>query len=87
VALVEPNALNPLMALFGLTKSEEKGTLRFTPRYLKSLGRSAGLKLRRFSTQGLVLPNKTPRAILPLLRQLDIPNPMAFYHVAVFDVA
>jgi ubiquinone/menaquinone biosynthesis C-methylase UbiE len=86
VVLVEPNTLNPLMALFGLLVSRERGTLRFTARYLKELGRKADLRIRKFSTQGMVVPNKTPTLAVALLRQIDVPNPMGFYHVAVFDV-
>ncbi len=86
VVLVEPNALNPLMALFGLVVRRERGTLRFTPGYLKGLGREAGLALRRFSTQGMIVPNKTPEPALPLLRRVDRPSPAGFYHVAIFDV-
>lgn len=86
VVLIEPNSVNPLMFLFGLVKKEERGTLKFTPRYLKVLGREAGLRLRSFSTQGTVVPNKTPSAVLPLLRAIDRPSLLGFYHVAVFDV-
>lgn len=86
VVLVEPNALNPLMALFGLVVRRERGTLRFTAGYLKGLGRGAGLDLRRFSTQGMIVPNKTPEPALALLRRVDVPTPVGFYHVAIFDV-
>ena len=86
MVLVEPNTLNPFMALFGLLVARERGTLKFTARYLRKLGRLAELRLRRFSTQGMVVPNKTPKTALPFLRRVDVPNPVGFYHVAVFDV-
>ncbi len=86
VVLLEPNALNPLMFAFGVVKREERGTLKFTPPYLKGLGKRAGLRLRAFSTQGMVLPNKTPEKLLPVFKAIDRPNPMGFYHVAIFDV-
>lgn len=86
VVLIEPNSVNPLMFLFGLAKKEERGTLKFTSRYLKELGERAGLELRSFSTQGAVVPNKTPSALLPLLRIVERPNLLGFYHVAVFEV-
>ena len=86
VVLVEPNTLNPFMALFGLLKTNERGTLKFTPRYVRELGRLAKLRMRGFSTQGMVVPNKTPEPVVPLLKWLDVPNPIGFYHVAVFDV-
>ncbi|MFO7586835.1 MAG: class I SAM-dependent methyltransferase [Gemmatimonadota bacterium] len=87
VALIEPNALNPAMLGFGLLKREERGSIRFTPRYLRTLGGESGLRLRRFVTQGTILPNRTPCMLLPLLRPLDFPQPFAFYNVAVFDAA
>ncbi len=86
VVIIEPNALNPLMALFGAVAPRERGTLKFTARYTRELGGDANLKLRVFATQGAVVPNKTPEPALPLLRWLDAPNPLGFYHVAVFDV-
>jgi hypothetical protein len=86
VVLIEPNAHNPLMFLFGLAKAEERGTLKFTASYLKHLGSQAGLVLRAFTTQGSVLPNKTPSAALPLVRLLDGRSWLGYYHVAVFDV-
>jgi ubiquinone/menaquinone biosynthesis C-methylase UbiE len=86
VVLIEPNALNPLMALFGAVVPRERGTLKFTARYTRGLGDRAKLRLRAFATQGAVVPNKTPESALPLLRHFDAPNPLGLYHVAVFDV-
>ncbi len=86
VVLIEPNASNPLMALFGAVAPGERGTLKFTARYTRELGDLANLRLRAFATQGAVVPNKTPVSALRLLRFLDAPHPLGFYHVAVFDV-
>jgi len=86
VVLIEPNALNPAMLLLGIFKKEERGVVKFTPWYLRRLGRTGGMRLRRFVTQGSILPNKTPQALLPLLRQLDAAQPFAFYNLAVFDI-
>jgi ubiquinone/menaquinone biosynthesis C-methylase UbiE len=86
VILIEPNVQNPLMAAFGLIKREEWGTLKFNSRYLKRLGDRAGLLLRIHRAQGSVVPNKTPRALLPLLSRFDGASPIGFYHVAIFDV-
>ena len=86
VVLLELNALNPLMFLFGLLKKEERGTLKFVPSYLKDLGRDAGLRSRAFTSQGMVLPNKTPKTALPLFEAIDMQWPLGFYHVAIFDV-
>jgi SAM-dependent methyltransferase len=86
VVLLEPNAINPLMFAFGVLKREERGSLKFTPAYLKSLGRKAGMELRRFATHGSVVPNKTPTPLLPILRVVDYPNPLGFYNIAIFDI-
>ena len=86
VVLIEPNALNPLMYAFGLIRPEERGSLKFTAKYLKRLGHDVGLRLRSFATQGAVLPNKAPTFALPLLNRIDGCWRLGFYHVAVFDV-
>jgi hypothetical protein len=85
VVLLESNAINPLMFLFGVLKKPERGTLKFTSRYLKSLGQNAGLSLRAFAEQGFVLPNKTPRFALRALSAMDGKNPLGFYLLGVFD--
>lgn len=86
VVLLEPNALNPAMFLFGLLKRAERGALKFTPRYLRALGRGVGLRLRATTVIGAVLPNRTPAAALPLVRRLERPFPLGFYTIAIFDV-
>lgn len=86
VVLLEPNAINPLMYLFGLLKKEERGTLKFTPGYLRRLGLDAGMRLRAFATQGTILPNKTPAALVPMLKPVERSWPLGFYNIAVFDV-
>ena len=85
VVLVEPNAMNPLMFAFGVGKPAERGTLKFTRRYVRKLGEQAGLKARRMVTQGAVLPNKTPSLLVSPVSRLEIPNPFGFYHIAIFE--
>ncbi len=86
VVLVEPNALNPLMFLFGALVKEERGMLRFTPGYLRRLAGSAGLGVRRLVSQGAILPNKTPAWALSFLKAFDGVWPLGFYHIAVLDI-
>lgn len=86
VVLIEPNALNPAMMLFGLLKPEERGVVKFVPSYLRRLGKSSGMRLRRFVTQGAVVPNRTPAGMLRLLRLFDRPLPFGLYSIAMFDV-
>jgi SAM-dependent methyltransferase len=86
VVVVEPNIQNPLMLAFGLLRREERGSLKFSSRYVRRLGQAAGLRLRSYAAQGSVVPNRTPLWLLPLLARLDGRSPLGFYHVAVFDV-
>ena len=85
VVIIEPNAANPLMFLFGAVVPEERGTLRFTSGFMRQLAEEAGLKLRQLVTHGTILPNKTPTAVLPIFKSLDLAWPLGFYHVAVLD--
>jgi SAM-dependent methyltransferase len=83
VIISEPNRNNPLMFLFGLLKKEERGTLRFSLRYMKQLVERSGLGLIGTSQSGIVLPNKTPNWLLPLLKMLDGEYPFAFYNIII----
>lgn len=71
------------MFAFGLIKSVERGTLRFNRDYLAKLAGKAGLKVLDIATMGLVLPNRTPKVLLPFFKVLDGKYPMGFYNVMV----
>ncbi|MCA9662620.1 MAG: class I SAM-dependent methyltransferase [Myxococcales bacterium] len=86
VVLLEPNALNPAMLLFGLAKRAERGVVRFSPGYLRSLGLGVGMRLRASTSFGGVLPNRTPRVLVPVARLLERPLPLGLYTIAIFDV-
>jgi SAM-dependent methyltransferase len=87
VVLLEPNALNPLMFMFVLIRPEERAATKFTPQYLRDLGRNQGLALRAFASLGAIVPNQTPTSLLPALRRIDgkYPLPLGFYNIAIFD--
>jgi SAM-dependent methyltransferase len=85
VALIEPNARNPLMFLFALLKREEHGALKFSARYVQNLGSSSGLRLRASTTQGSILPNKTPGFVVPWLAPLERSHPLGFYTISLFE--
>src|SRR3989344_4263324 len=53
VVVIEPNRNNPLMALFGLLKKEEHGSLVFSRSYLDKLLFSTGLKIIKSCSFGL----------------------------------
>ncbi len=85
VVLSEPNRNNPLMFMFGIIKKEERGTLRFSLRYMQRLIERAGLRLICASNIGIILPNKTPSFLLPPLRHLDGEFAFAFYNIIVSE--
>lgn len=60
VIAIEPNRNNPLMALFGIVKKEERGTLDFSRSYLRGLFVSAGLRIADETSFGLLTPNRMP---------------------------
>ncbi len=60
VVAIEPNRNNPLMALFGLLKKEEHGTLDFSLNYLRRLIESTDLKVLDVTSFGLLTPNRMP---------------------------
>jgi ubiquinone/menaquinone biosynthesis C-methylase UbiE len=70
LVLVEPNALNPLMALFSCLVPEERGTLRFTPRYLKKRIQREGLHILANYSYGFDMPNRWPVSCLQIVRLL-----------------
>lgn len=85
VVISEPNRNNPLMFLFGLLKKEERGTLKFSLRYMKHLVERTGMGLIGASQRGIVLPNKTPDWLLPVLKRLDGEYPFAFYNIIISE--
>ena len=85
VVISEPNRNNPLMFMFGLLKKTERGTLRFSLRYMQRLIEKAGLRLIRASNMGIILPNKTPGFLLSILKQLDGEFAFAFYNIVISE--
>ncbi len=85
VALIEPNALNPVMFGFSLLVPAERGGLRSTSGYLERLLRGAGLRVKRIWTTGMISQNHTPGFLLPLLRRFDFDFPLGEYHVLVAE--
>jgi len=60
VVFIEPNRNNPLMALFGLIKKEERGLLSFSRSYLNGLVSQSGLEIKNSISFGLITPNRMP---------------------------
>ncbi len=83
VVLSEPNRDNPLMFMFGLLKKAERGTLSFSLSYLRQLVERAGLRTIGASRMGIILPNITPRCLLPAFKQIDGEYLLGFYNIVV----
>ena len=83
VVISEPNRNNPLMFAFGLIKSVERGSLKFSCHYLTELATKAKLHPLCLATMGSIVPNKTPMSLLWFFKLIDGQFPMAFYNVMV----
>lgn len=83
VIIVEPNAANPPMWLFGLLRRAERGTLRSSRGYLRDLVESAGLEIMFLHSTGMITQNLTPQWMIPFLRPFDRLSPFGAYTVVV----
>jgi SAM-dependent methyltransferase len=83
VVLSEPNRNNPAILALGLVKREERWSLRFTAKFLRSLAERAGLHVLAYETSGFVTPNRMPRFITTLATKFTAPNPLAAYSIVV----
>lgn len=63
----EPNRINPGHIVLGLTRENERQSLRFTPGHVRRLVTAAGARIALHVRGGLLFPNITP---LPLARLL-----------------
>jgi SAM-dependent methyltransferase len=76
VVLFEPNRINPGQLVYGLIRSEERGTLRFTTSYLREIAQLAGLRVDHLANVGWIFPNMTPPPLLGLLLRLPFEVPL-----------
>lgn len=87
IIISEPNRNNPLMFLFGLLKSEERGSLKFTKPYINKICRKLELKLIRSLTSGFIYPNKMPniKFLLSFLKMFDFNQPFGSYITIIYQ--
>ncbi len=71
VVIMEPNRNNPLMFLFSLIVKEERLALKFSLKYLKRQINKSGLKILSAFSYGLIVPNKCPTFLLPLVKRFN----------------
>jgi SAM-dependent methyltransferase len=76
VVLFEPNRVNPGHLYLGLTRAEERQSLRFSPGHLRRLARAAGARVVRHVRCGLLFPNVTPLPLARLLVRLPFRVPV-----------
>jgi len=75
IVILEPNILNPFMFLFSALKKEERGALRFTLSNLRRILQYNGLTLIVSFSYGMIVPNKTPLFLLPIVKRLGVRHP------------
>lgn len=75
IVILEPNRANPLMFLFSFLVKEERQALKFSRKYLKRILTNHALQVLDVFSLGLIVPNKTPRFLLPLLKLLHFKQP------------
>lgn len=86
VVIFEPNRINPGHVVLGLTRENERASLRFTPGHLRRLVARAGARLARHERCGLLFPNITPLPIAKVLMALPFRVPViAISQLAVIE--
>lgn len=89
VIILEPNRNNPLMFLFSLVVKEERKALKFSLPYLKKVVSRNGLRVIASFSCGMIVPNKIPTSLLPLLRLFNFKQPLGMtnFVIAEKDIA
>jgi SAM-dependent methyltransferase len=83
VVIHEPNRNNPAMLALGLVKAEERQSLQFTPKYVRSLADHNGLHAIACESLGFITPNRMPAAIARQVGAWNAPHPLAAYTVLI----
>ena len=76
LVVFEPNRIHPGHLMLALTRSEERGTLRFSPGHLRRLITSACGQLDLHERCGLLFPNVTPLPVARLIERLPYRVPV-----------
>lgn len=83
VVIMEPNPANPLMALFSALVPEERKALGFSEKYLRGALEKQNLRVTASCAFGLLVPNKTPSFLRPLLVPFNFPQPWGMTRILV----
>jgi len=76
IVILEPNRNNPLQFLFSLLVKEERKTLRFSLSYLTNIVSRNDLAVVASFSYGMIVPNKTPTFLLPLVKLFNFKQPL-----------
>ncbi|HET9870347.1 MAG TPA: class I SAM-dependent methyltransferase, partial [bacterium] len=85
VVVMEPNPANPLMALFSALVPEERKALAFGGDFLKAALERQDLRVTASCAFGLLVPNKTPGFLRPLLKVFNFPQPWGMTRILVAE--
>lgn len=75
IVVLEPNRNNPLMFLFCVLIREERKALKFSLSFLKNICMQFNLKIISAFSYGLLVPNKTMRFMLPIIKLFNFRQP------------
>lgn len=76
IIVFEPNRIHPGQLWLGISRVEERATLRFTPGHLRRIVRRAGGRIRTHLRCGLLFPNITPLVVARLLVRMPFRAPV-----------
>lgn len=76
VLLFEPNRIHPGHIVLGLTRANERQSLRFSPGHLRRIAAGAGGRIRLHLRCGALFPNVTPLPLARLLAALPYRVPL-----------
>jgi len=76
VILFEPNRIHPGHIVLGVTRPEERRSLRFSPGHVRRIVERAGGRIRMHLRCGALFPNVTPLPIARLLAALPYRLPL-----------
>lgn len=85
IVMLEPNRNNPMMFLFSLLVKEERKVLKLSLSYLKKVVSKNELPLIAAFSYGLIIPNKTPIFLLPLLRLFNFKQPLGMTNFIIAE--
>lgn len=85
IIILEPNRNNPLQFLFSLLVKEERKTLRFSLSYLANIVSRNDLRVVASFSYGMIVPNKTPTFLLPLVELFNFKQPLGMTNFIIAE--